>query len=83
MLCPLCCSPLKKNLLSSAVAILVCSKETCVFPFNLSKQELMDKELVVRTDEAEIMQQMKTKLEDAGVEDQMVKFLSKADPAVQ
>lgn len=64
------------------MAVLVCLGENCVYPFNLSQEEMVKNQLLVRTNEQTVMLQMRLKLEEAGVEQQMCDFLLKHDPEV-
>lgn len=64
------------------MAVLVCLGESCVYPFNMSQEEMVKNQLLVRTNEQTVMLQMLLKLEEAGVEQQMCDFLLKHDPEV-
>lgn len=75
MICPLCCSSLRQNLLLPPVALLVCPNELCVYPLNLSPEELARKQLVVRTDEEKILKLMQKKMDEAGVEKKVSDFI--------
>lgn len=78
MRCPLCCCEIKQNLLLPKLALLACSSEACVFPLNLSKEELVAQGLLVRTSEREILAQMEGKFNEAGVDEQIGHLLVKA-----
>lgn len=60
----------------------MCVGEKCVYPFNLSREDMVKNQLLVRTNEQTVMLQMRLKLDDAGVEQQMCNFLLKPDPEV-
>lgn len=79
MNCPLCLGPLKQHLLLTSQAIVSCSNEQCIYPFNLPPEELRRARLIVATDEAEILQKMKTKLQHAGVEEKVTEFMVRED----
>lgn len=82
MLCPLCSTGLKKNLLLASLALLSCPNEQCVYPFNLTMEEIQLKKLVIKVTEAEIMRQMTDKLSEAGVESELSNFIARDDPEV-
>lgn len=82
MHCPLCKTRLKKNLLLSSLAILICPNEACVYPFNLTMPQIQQKRLVIHVTESEILSLMADKFSQAGVDSKIQQFLMKYDPDV-
>lgn len=82
MICPLCSTGLKKNLLLASLALLSCPNALCVYPFNLTMEEIQLKKLVIKVTEAEIMRQMTDKLSEAGVNNELSNFIARDDPDV-
>lgn len=79
MICPLCGLGLRQNLLLTSLAVAVCSSEKCIFPFNMSVEEMQQKRLMVRTSEKEIMAKMLPKLAGAEIDDKVASFMVKED----
>lgn len=77
MSCPLCGRALAKYLLLTSVAVSACPAESCVYPFNLSMEELQRQMLLVPASEAEIMAQMRDKLVQAEVDPKISEFMTK------
>lgn len=82
MICPLCGTGIKKNLLLTSLALLTCPDENCVYPYNLTIEEIQRQKLVVQVTEADIMHQMSPKLTEAGVDFEINHFIVKSDPDV-
>lgn len=82
MHCPLCGTPLKKNLLLTSLALLSCPQEKCLYPFNLTMEEIQQKKLVIQVTEADIMRQMSDKLNQAGVDAEINLFIVREDSEV-
>lgn len=70
---------MKKHLLSSTQAIISCPNEVCIYPFNLSMDEIRSRGLIVRTSEAEIMEQMGEKLAGAEIDPRTARFIIRTD----
>lgn len=83
MLCPLCGLQLKQNLLSTSLAILVCSHELCIYPFNMTMDEIQEKRLMMRTSEREILTKMSAKMAEAGIDDRVASFMVKEDDTME
>ncbi|KAM9926059.1 hypothetical protein OXX80_006614 [Metschnikowia pulcherrima] len=79
MNCPLCAAELRKHLLSSSQAMISCPNESCVYPFNLSMEEIRSQGLTIRTNESEIMAQMQEKLARADIDSRTAQFMTKPD----
>lgn len=75
MQCPLCKEDLKQHLLLTTQAMVSCPNKSCVYPFNLSMEEIWEKGHIMQTNEQQIMRQMLPKLQDAGIEDKVSKFI--------
>lgn len=82
MHCPLCGAGLAKNLLLPSLSIVACPNESCVYPFNLSVEELQRQMLIVKVSEAEIMGQMREKLELADIDAKVSEFMVREDHEV-
>lgn len=83
MHCPLCGLDLRQNLLLTSLAILVCTHESCIYPFNMSMEEIQQKRLMVRTSEREIVAKMAPKLVSAGVDGRVASFIVKEDDSME
>lgn len=77
--CPLCGLDLRQNLLLASLAIAVCANEKCIYPFNLSMEQIQQKRLMVKTTEKEIMAKMLPKLAGAAVDEKVAEFMVKDD----
>lgn len=77
--CPLCGLDLRQNLLLANLAIAVCANENCIYPFNLSMEQIQQKRLMVKTTEKEIMAKMLPKLAGAAVDEKVAEFMVKDD----
>lgn len=82
MICPLCGTGIKKNLLLTSLALLTCPDEKCVYPYNLTIEEIQRQKLIVQVTEGDIMHQMSHKLTEAGVDFEINLFIVKSDPEV-
>lgn len=77
--CPLCRTGLKQHLLQPKLALVACPNEQCVYPFNLSTEELKRQNLIVEVTTGDIMNGMRAKLELAGVNVRIAEFISRED----
>ncbi|CAN3367432.1 hypothetical protein DICA4_F06612 [Diutina catenulata] len=78
--CPLCGYQLIQHLVQPTMAVLVCPSEQCVYPFNLSVDELHQQKLIVSgIDDEQIVAGMKTKMVEVGVDDRIANFIAKQD----
>lgn len=79
MKCPMCGLDLRQNLLLTNLAIAICSNEKCVYPFNMTMEQIQQKRLMVKTSEEEIMMKMRSKLADAAVNEKVAEFIVRDD----
>lgn len=61
--CPLCQTELKLHLLQPELSIISCPSLTCIYPFNLSVDEIHSNNLLVPMTNHDIMNKMKQKFE--------------------
>ncbi|SGZ46536.1 CIC11C00000002404 [Sungouiella intermedia] len=83
MTCPLCGLELRQNLLLTSLAITVCSNEQCIYPFNMSMEQIQQKRLMTKTSEREIMGKMLPKLAGAQVDEKVASFMVKEDDLME
>lgn len=79
MNCPLCFTPLKKNLLLDTEALISCPLDSCIYPLNMSLDQLRHQRLLVQTSEQEILTQMKEKLKTAEVKEKISHFVTQPE----
>lgn len=77
LLCPLCATELRQHLLQPALAVVACANAECVYPFNLSTEELKREGLVFEVSTADVMQGMRQKLQQAQVDPRIAEFISR------
>lgn len=81
MQCPLCATPLRQNLLQPSISLISCPSVSCIFPFNLSINELHDNNLILSNiTTSDIMSNMKSRMvDDANVDPQIANFITRED----
>ncbi|CUM53179.1 uncharacterized protein AC631_04873 [Debaryomyces fabryi] len=81
MECPLCSSPMKQHLLQPSLALILCSSESCVYPFNLTMAQLQENNLLIPdVKESDIMKGMLTKMvNESQVNEKIAQFIAKND----
>lgn len=81
MNCPLCGTPLKQHLIQPNVSLISCPSTECVFPFNLSMEEIQHQNLLITDiNNNDIMNMMQSKMIDvANVDQKIALFISKLD----
>ncbi|CAX44963.1 hypothetical protein, conserved [Candida dubliniensis CD36] len=62
--CPLCQTELRLHLLQPELSIISCPSLTCIYPFNLSVDEIHSKSLLVPMTNDDIMNKMKQKFKN-------------------
>ena len=77
--CPLCQNNLKLHLLQHQLSIISCPSESCIYPFNLSIEELHSKNLLIPITNQEIMEKMKQKFSTTNVYDNISDFITSKD----
>lgn len=73
--CPLCREALEDRLVSSRISLTVCTNDHCVFPLNMGVAELQKKRLIRELNEDLMLQFMKQKVSNAGIDADTGKFL--------
>jgi len=81
MECPLCSSLMKQHLLQPSLALILCSSESCVYPFNLTMSQLQENNLLIPdVKESDIMRGMLSKMVDESqVNEKIAQFITKDD----
>lgn len=81
MECPLCLSPMKQHLLQPSLALILCSSDSCVYPFNLTMSQLQENNLLIPdVKESDIMKGMLSKMVDESqVDKKIANFITKVD----
>lgn len=77
--CPLCQTELKLHLLQPQLSIISCPSESCIYPFNLSVEELHSKNLLIPITNQEIMTKMKQKFAETNVYENISEFITSRD----
>lgn len=75
----MCGLALRQNLLLASLAMAVCSNENCVYPLNMTMEEIQQNRLMVRVSDQDIIAKMLPKLAVSQVDDQVASFMVKED----
>lgn len=77
--CPLCLKSLKQHLLQPNLSIISCTNEDCVYPFNLTMDQIRRENLIIEVTTSDIMTNMQEKLINLGVDGKISEFISRED----
>lgn len=75
MKCPLCYTDLRSVMLKPSLVLVSCPLEQCVYPMNMSMDEIKAQGLLRRVLDELVMGAMGEKLKEAGLEQRMVDFM--------
>lgn len=72
---------MKQHLLQSSLALILCSSETCVYPFNLTINQLQENNLLISDiKDSDIMSNMLSKMVgDADIDEKLASFITRED----
>ena len=82
LFCPLCSTELKQHLLQPKLAIIICTNQNCMYPFNMSMEEIKSENLIFEVNSNDIMYGMRQKLMNSNVDSRIADFMSKEDDLV-
>lgn len=72
---------MKQHLLQPSLALILCSSETCVYPFNLTINQLQENNLLISDiKDSDIMSNMLSKMVgDADIDEKLASFITRED----
>lgn len=80
--CPLCSTELKTHLLQPNLSLISCPSTNCIYPFNLSIEQLHQQNLLQSPTNQQVMNMMKDKFKQINVFPKIADFITQQDDEV-